>query len=383
MTVLLCVSASAEEAQRLQLEGPRRDFVELAKAIGAETIFRSGTPGQGLLGRVAGPHVRQAWQAAAQARNGDAIFADGEHNGLPLALFLSLRRRRVRLTMLGHFIDKRWKRLLFRLLSRTTQPATVIVHSLVQREVLRRCLGGRWQIVLTAYQVDTDYWRTEATPPADALPLVLAVGSENRDYETLVEAVRDLPVRVLIAAGSHWARNVAHARALPPNVDYTKVPLSFSELRAAYEASALVAVPLHEVSNQSGVTTILEALSMARPVVTTATTGQRECVEGELILKSGSPAMSTSDRGPACVGGTPSIGATGWYTPVGDAAALREAIKRAIEHPDEAADMGRRGRAAAAANFGLERYVASLAETILAGSEQAAVRGLQAERAVG
>ena len=276
--------------------------------------------------------MRQAWQAAAQARNGDAIFADGEHNGLPLALFLALRRKRVHLTMLGHFIDKRWKRLLFRLLSRTTQPATVIVHSVVQREVLDSCLGRRWQVVLTAYQVDTDYWRTEGTPPADALPLVLAVGSENRDYETLVEAVRDLPVRVLIAAGSHWARNVAEAGALPPNVDYTKVPLSFSELRTAYEDSSLVAVPLHEVSNQSGVTTILEAMSMGRPVITTATTGQRECVEGDLMLGSGSAATSTSDRGPACVGGTPSPGPTGWYTPVGDAAALRGAIKWAIEN---------------------------------------------------
>ncbi|MGB5756015.1 MAG: glycosyltransferase, partial [Acidimicrobiales bacterium] len=68
---------------------------------------------------------------------------------------------------------------------------------------------------------------------------------------------------------------------------------------------------------QAGVTTILEAMAMERPVICTATEGQTDVVED---------------------------GVNGLYVPPGDVRAMRQAIERLIADPDAAADMGKRGR---------------------------------------
>lgn len=60
------------------------------------------------------------------------------------------------------------------------------------------------------------------------------------------------------------------------------------------------------------------------------------------------------------VGGIPGIvedGATGLLVPSGDEAALTAALARLLDHPERLAEMGRRGRAAAADRFAAERMV--------------------------
>jgi len=61
-------------------------------------------------------------------------------------------------------------------------------------------------------------------------------------------------------------------------------------------------------------------------------------------------------------GGLPDMvrpGETGWLAPVGDADALREAISTALAEPGRLAAMGRRCRAVAEAEYGLERQAAA------------------------
>ena len=267
--------------------------MELAARTGGRLLYRAHTrTRRGLRGRLLGPHVAQAWRAAAAVEPGDTLFADGEHIGLPLLAALRLRRRRpARLVMLGHLPGRRWKLALFRALTRGGAPGIVVVHSVEQARLLRSALGRGWRVQLLPYQVDTAFWRTDAAAHAPAAgaaagaepPRILAAGSEHRDYETLVRAVDGLPAHVVIAAGSHWARTVAQAAALPANVEYYDRPLPFAELREQYARATAVVVPLHPVTNQSGVTTMLEAMSMARPLVVTASPGQREVVRGPLV----------------------------------------------------------------------------------------------------
>jgi glycosyltransferase involved in cell wall biosynthesis len=78
-----------------------------------------------------------------------------------------------------------------------------------------------------------------------------------------------------------------------------------------------VVVPLHDVDSDCGMSTIIEAMAMARPVVVTRTTGQVDVVV---------------DR------------EHGVYVPPGDARALGRAIGHLLDHPDEARQMGRAGR---------------------------------------
>ncbi|MGE5597681.1 MAG: glycosyltransferase family 4 protein [Hyphomicrobiales bacterium] len=364
---LLLVSATAADAERLRTNGPRRDFLEAAAATGGEILYQeSNGSRRGWRAKLFGPHVRQAWRAAGRVEPGDIVFADGEHNGIPLLVSLALRRRRPeRVVMLGHLLTRRWKLAMLALATRLGPGGVLAVHSVEQATAARRWLGRRWRIQLLPYQVDTDYWRrTEPAPAADP-PLVVAVGSENRDYDTLVRAVDGLPLRVVIAAGSHWARSVAGTATLPTNVDYRSDPLPFAELRELYARAALVVVPVHDVANQSGVTVILEAMSMGLPVVVTASRGQRECITGPLVHGDGAldPA-ATANRGPHLFGDHASRDTTGFYVPPGDPAALRSAIEWLIAHPALAAPYGEAGRRAACRHFGIERYTAWFAREL-------------------
>ncbi len=314
--------------------------------------------------RAFGPHVRQALRLARRARRGDVCFADGEHIGLPLLLFLAFSfRRNVRVVMLGHLVDRPWKKALFWVGTRLVPGGTLALHSEMQLKAVSPWLATSWRRELIPYQVDTAFWQPgELFDNRTTRPAIVAVGSEFRDYATLVAAAGELPVDLTIAAGSHWARKVAAAGGSPANVEYLARPLPFDELRRAYQTAAIVVVPLEDVANQAGVTTILEAMSMGRPVVVTATRGQRECVSGPLMKASGElDAQSTAERGPQRFGHEPEGDATGLYVPPGDASALRSAIEWVLADSARSEAMGGRARSAACRHFTVERYVQHLA----------------------
>jgi glycosyltransferase involved in cell wall biosynthesis len=333
----ILVSATREESDRLADDGPVRDYLALASATGGRVRFVEGNRRrEGVASRLAGAHVRQAWRAAALIHDGDRVFADGEHNGIPLALFLRLRGRRPRsLVMLGHLLSSPWKRRALWLASRVGTPATVLVHSVVQLRVAHGTLGRGWKAAITPFHVDTRFWQPAGDDRVEGPPAVVAAGSENRDYDTLVAAAARTPaVQVVIAAGSHWARRAATAGEgpLPPNVEFVSETLSFARLRDLYARAAAVVVPLHDVENQSGVTTILEGMSMGLPAVVTATRGQRECVSGPLVSAGGALDWgATAGRGPHLFGmGTQDRRAsTGVYVEPGDVDALAAALAMA------------------------------------------------------
>ena len=375
----LLVSATRAHTVALLHDGPRRDFLELAEASGAIVAYQEARSNHsGFASKFVGPHVRQAWRAARRLNRGATVFADGEHNGLPLVIFAALLGRRPgRVVMLGHLVSRRWKLPLLWVATRLGPRGVLVLHSVEQRRILAPWVGRRWRVVLTPYQVDTDFWTPGHARPDGGLPLILAVGSENRDYATLVRAVDGLPVRVVIAAGSHWARETAGASALPANVRRLTEPLGFSALRDLYRESACVVVPLHDVPNQSGVTTILEAMSCARPIVVTASRGQQECVEGPLVRADGSlDAAATSARGPKVFGASAGCESTGLYVAPGDSDALRAAIERVLADGPRASLMAAAARRAAVEHFSIERFVETLSALLVPPSrgEPAAVK---------
>jgi len=370
--VLIGVSVTAEQADALRSHGPRRDFDALATHVGGILVFQSPSSrtsgGSRIVRRLSGPHIRQAWRIARASRRGDVLFADGEHLGLPLLLFLRvLFRRPARVVMLGHLTGRWWKRLAFACLTRGRGTGTVLLHSVEQDRRLRGWLGPNWSVQTIPYQVDTTFWTPQpTTPPTIAseapsatLPMIMAVGSEHRDYATFARAVEGLPVRVMIAAGSHWARSLAPLEQGASNVEYIDRVLNFDELREQYRSAIAVVVPLEDVPNQSGVTTILEAMSIGLPVIVTASRGQRECVTGPLVHADGTmDALGTADRGPQILGIGPAspAPATGLYVPPGDIDALRAAVVRLLEDPDLRASLGANGAETARASFTLEQF---------------------------
>lgn len=364
---LLVLSTRANDAARDAVAAgrwPRKDFLELARALDAE-VLNIDALDRGRLGRTAArlTGVAAAQAAAAFARRGGygSIFTDGEHIGLPLAALLARTRNRPRHVMLGHLLSTRGKRLFARALRPAGGIDLVLLHATAQ-QAAAASLGLRsGQTRLIPYGVDTCFWSPRATTSAERL--ICSAGLEYRDYDTLAAAVAGLPLRVVLAAGSRWSRHggPGGARRLPDNLEITK--LDYGALRDLYAAARFVVVPLREVENQAGVTTILEAMAMGKAVIVSATRGQRDVVRGRLWTAAGPSATLLGD--PSVFGaGDAGVSENGIYVPPGDLLALRAAIRHLLDQPDEAARLGAAGRALVARCFSLDRYVAEIAAAV-------------------
>jgi glycosyltransferase involved in cell wall biosynthesis len=109
------------------------------------------------------------------------------------------------------------------------------------------------------------------------------------------------------------------------------------ELRRLYSQARFVVVALHDVDFDAGVTTITEAMAMGKAVIVTRTRGQVDVVRD---------------------------GESGLYVPPGDADALRAAIARLLNNPDEAERMGRAGRALVESRHTLDGWVTGIADVV-------------------
>ena len=63
-----------------------------------------------------------------------------------------------------------------------TSPGVLAVHSVEQADIAKRTVGRCWRVELVPYQVDTDFWQRSLaeSAPADARPLIVAVGARTR-----------------------------------------------------------------------------------------------------------------------------------------------------------------------------------------------------------
>jgi glycosyltransferase involved in cell wall biosynthesis len=342
---LLVVSADvpAVLARDARQSGPRKDYLELQHALGATMLDRSWVTrswSARLLARACGSPVAQAWLAFRRRRGYRAIFTDGEQIGIPLALLLKLVGARTPHVTIGHRITAAKKRPFFRRFGVQSHIARIVLHSRRQCELAVTDLGIRAeQVAFVPYQVDVDFWRPLAVPEER---LVCSAGLEFRDYPTLVRAVDGLDVRVVIGAASHWSkrRNTAGDVPLPRGVEVGS--FNYAELRDLYARSAIVVVPLVDVDFQAGITTILEAMAMGKPVIVTRTQGQTEVVEDAREraegLRPASPLRRLAEEAGV------ELEANGLYVPPADAVALRNAITYLLDHPAERRRLGAAGR---------------------------------------
>ncbi len=273
-----------------------------------------------------------AWRLFRASRDFDVVVTGSERPSLLFALLQKfLRRRRVPhifIECLWNLPEApRWRRALKRRFFRAVASAAsrVVVHSEHQVAAYARALRlppekfafVRCQITLydAHYQVsEGDY--------------IFAGGDSNRDYRTLVEAVRGLPYRVVIAA---LFRHHFEGLEIPPNVQIVTVDAeAFNQLVAG---AAVIAVPLKGGLLHSGGHQGFEnAMTIGKPVVVADDCGAENYV---------------------------THGRTGMLVPPGDPAALRAALLAVLEDREFARQLARNAQAASAA-FAPERFFESV-----------------------
>ena len=177
-------------------------------------------------------------------------------------------------------------------------------------------------------------------PAAPGEPIVFAVGKDlARDYKTFAAAVERLDVRVEIAT---LPRNLDGVR-LPPNAR-VRFPGPWSELRAAYARAGCVVIPQRRPdypygSEGGGLTALLEAMAMARPIVATDRPILHEYVED---------------------------GETAVLVPPEDPEALAAAIARVLAERAPSASLGAAARARVEAGLTTRHFARAIAPILRA-----------------
>jgi glycosyltransferase involved in cell wall biosynthesis len=209
----------------------------------------------------------------------------------------------------------------------------IITWSSVQRRYAIERLGiPSEKLYLVKHFVDQVFW----SPRERSEDMICGVGAEMRDYPTLLEALRDTKLRCHIAADHvrvdrfGFARRVQteqFARMAGENTTIGR--RSLVDLRDLYARSRFVVVPLQHSDTDNGVTVILEAMAMGKPVICSRTRGQVDVIQE---------------------------GVTGLFVPVGDAKALRAAMLELWNDADRAREMGRAARAYIEKHHALEKF---------------------------
>jgi glycosyltransferase involved in cell wall biosynthesis len=249
--------------------------------------------------------------------------------------------------MIVHVLSVPKKVALIRALRLTSMIDRFVVYCSAQRDHLVDRLGvSPGRVTLTPFMVDQHFF-SEAAVPAGRQRMICSAGLERRDYPTLMAAVDGLDAKVVIAAASPWSKWTDSSGAMepPPNVDVRR--LGFVDLRQLYAESSLVVMPLQDTDFQAGITTILEAMAMARPVICTRTTGQTDTIVD---------------------------GQTGIYVRPDDPRTLRDAIVSLLDDPDRAARLGHAARRWVDEHATVDRYAAGLATVVDAVASRSATR---------
>jgi glycosyltransferase involved in cell wall biosynthesis len=345
LTVSGVIAADIHE-QIAQGRRPRADYLELARGFDADILdYVAARKATGRLGtaleKIGGPNLMLAYACWRLRKRYAAIFTDGEQIGLPLAAFLKLTPgARPRHLMIVHVISEPKKTFFLDYLGVQSCIDRFLTYSTWQKQFIEQRWGlGGDRVLWTPFMVDQNFFAPQQVEPRHTeLPTICAVGLERRDYATLMRAVENLDVHVVIAAASPWSKraNNTAGQNIPANVTVRK--FSQYDLRQLYADSLFLVMPLEDVKFQAGVTAMLEAMAMAKAVVCSRVLGQTDVVvEGE----------------------------TGRYVPAGDAPALRAAITQLLAEPMEAERLGANGRRLIESEMNLDRYVERLARIVL------------------
>jgi glycosyltransferase involved in cell wall biosynthesis len=330
---LILLSAHSP-VRRDREERPRTDFEVLAARIQG----RISCPGPGVrpLAALEGRLRVGVSQAVRARRTGASVYVSlSERVGIPLAL---LRPDRPHL-MIAHLLTSGQKQAVARRTGCLRRTDLTLVFSKAQERYLREQMGldaRRARFIWD--KVDHRFYTPPDAPPRDGY--VLSVGREQRDYHTLVEALRPLGLPTVIVPGSPWSHHERTPLDVPDHVQ-VRAGLSYPELRRLYQGARVVAVPVQPgTSYAAGVNSVLEGMASGRPVLASDTPGLSGYVED---------------------------GVDGRRVPAGDPAALREMIEELWEDRSGAERLGAAGRRTVVQGRTVEHFVervAGLVETL-------------------
>jgi glycosyltransferase involved in cell wall biosynthesis len=170
-------------------------------------------------------------------------------------------------------------------------------------------------------------------PPLIDGPYLCAIGSQGRDYRTLMQAMAQKPdLKLVVVVNPENLRDCK----VPANVKVlTQIPLK--QVANILAHSRFMALPLRDAEVPCGHVTIVSAFHEGKAIVATDSTGIQDYLEH---------------------------GVTGILTPSQDATALAEQLQRLWDDPASAEQLGRQGQAFGALHCSEESAMNYFATTL-------------------
>jgi glycosyltransferase involved in cell wall biosynthesis len=314
---------------------PRHDLTELAAHCDAVILDH-----QLLSSSRVGPLYRRApYQVAETAlmtiKGARSVLVWGEPVAFTTSLAAHLPGRIGDVHVMSHLIDTPKRRRLARWTGLVRQATTFMSQSPQQLDVAATLGVDRRRLHHVTFGLDTDFWSTTARAirPPGHKPLVIAVGSEARDYPTLGRALDGLDVDVDLVVGSMVNTATLPVSLRPPS-GQPRPRRTHVELRALYAQADIAVIPLLDVGYDAGVNAICEAMAMGCAVVTTRSAGLVDVVMHD---------------------------DTALVVDVGDAVGMRHALQQLVDDPAAAFRMGQRAQHAVRMKHGLDHMLDQLA----------------------
>ncbi len=273
----------------------------------------------------------------------DVIYVHTEQVALPLAIFIRLFRVKTHyvITISRITSKNQFKTWIKQTILRWTHSRidSIVMWSSAQRRIVTDRIGvSPKKIALIKLGTDHRFWK-----PMDVqTDMICSVGMEMRDYPTLVEALRPLNIPCHFATGSKTVEifdtveQLHSIKDIPKHITIGKK--SPIELRELYSRSRFVVLSLLPTDSDNGLTVILEAMAMAKPVICTSVDGQVDVIKD---------------------------GITGIFVPQGDPEAIRKAILDLWENPEKAESMGRAARSYIEQHHSMDQYVTTIQQHLL------------------
>lgn len=184
---------------------------------------------------------------------------------------------------------------------------------------------------LIDWGVDLDFFPLRNCRPE----FIISAGKMGRDYDTLCSALTGIkvPTKIFCSAKSapSPARVSDHIEVIHKH--YSTNVISYKDLLDWYYRAYLVAVPLVASNNQIGLTSLLDAMAVAKPVVIT----KNPCLDIDVETE----------------------GCGLWVDP-GDVQGWRHSIQYLLDNPRIAMEMGMRGRRLCEEKYNLSRFSSQL-----------------------
>jgi len=282
-------------------------------------------------------HIAQLIEALFILNRYDVILSHTEKVSFPLALILKWVGSSIpHLVILSRItsVDKKKTKRKMWFFKKTSKSITrFLIWSSVQRKIAIERFGvPPDKIKLLKKGTDQRFWRSK--DKEIETDMICSVRMEARDYPTLVDALRQVKIPCHIAAGASRGEifnTVKKLHEIDDIPDWVTVgPKSLVELRSLYERSRFIVVSLMPTDSDNGLTTILESMSMGKPVICTKTKGQIDIIQD---------------------------GVTGIYVPQGDSKAMRDAIQSLWNDPERCKRMGKTARKFIEETHNLEQFV--------------------------